>query len=86
MNKTIKLTLPLIVVTSVVSCQTMRGQALTSTATKETIEKAKAEFDGKRFNKLNEYDRAVEVSNDGVIVFKSYLPCNGCYEWGPVVI
>ena len=45
-----------------------------STATKEIIEKAKAEFDGQRFYKLNEYDEEINVSDDGVITFKSYLP------------
>nr|WP_253825647.1 hypothetical protein [Vibrio owensii] len=64
----------------------MPNQTLTSTATQETIEYAKAELDGQRFYKLNEYDQAIEVSDDGVIVFKSYLPRSGGYEWVPIVI
>ncbi|MFV8451882.1 hypothetical protein ACNO65_17750 [Vibrio campbellii] len=86
MNKTIKLTLLLAAATSVVGCQTMPSQVLTPTATKETIEKAKAELDGQRFYKLNEYDQAIEVSDDGVILFNSYLPRSGGYKWIPVVI
>ena len=85
-NKTIKLTLLPAAATSVVGCQTIPIQASTSTATQETIEHSKAELDGQRFYKLNEYDQAIEVSDDGVIVFKSYLPRSGGYEWLPVVI
>ncbi|MFM2655114.1 hypothetical protein [Vibrio owensii] len=86
MNRTTKLTLLLAAATSIAGCQTMPNQTLTSTATQETIENAKAELDGQRFYKLNEYDQAIEVSDDGVIVFKSYLPRSGGYEWVPVVI
>ena len=86
MNKKFKLTLMLAAATSVVGCQTVPNQTLVSTATQETIEHAQAELDGKRFYKLNEYDQTIEVSDDGVIVFKSYLPRSGGYVWVPVVI
>ncbi|MGY5510815.1 hypothetical protein ACXHQ0_02170 [Vibrio antiquarius] len=86
MNKITKLALALSVLTSVVGCQLVSNTPMQSTATKEIIEKAKAEFDGQRFYKLNEYDEEVNVSDDGVITFKSYLPRSGGYEWVPIVI